>query len=94
MSWNAALIDGPIPAYKFLGLDAEGLPIFGALLPIYNLNVAPQVMTAELSSYVVEPVNPKRVFAGDDPANRSLTICLSFATEAEARAALSGYWTD
>jgi len=92
MSWNTSLIDGPIPAYQFLGFDPNGLPIFGALLPIYNLNVAPQVMTAELEPFVVEPANPKRVFAGDDPTDRTLTVCLSFASETEARAKLAAYW--
>lgn len=93
MSWNAALIDGPIPAYQFLGLDGDGLPMFGAQLPICNLNVAPQVMTPELEPFVVEPTHPKRVFAGDDPDDRTLTVCLQFASEAEARAHLADYWT-
>lgn len=94
MSWNAALIDGPIPAFQFLGLDAEGQAQFGAQLPDYNLNVAPQVMTPALEAFVVEPMHPKRVFAGDDPQNRTLTVCLQFADEAEAMAALSGYWAE
>lgn len=94
MSWNASLIDGPIPAFKFLGLDAEGQPTFGAQLPIYNLNVAPSVMSPELEPFVVEPTHPKRVFAGDDPDDRTLTVCLSFASEAEARTYLAAYWTD
>lgn len=92
MSWNTALIDGPIPAYQFLGLDVDGRPLFGAQLPIYNLNVAPQVMTPELEPFVVEPMHPKRVFAGDNPDDRALTVCLQFADEDEARARLSEYW--
>ena len=97
MAWNAALIDGPILSFAFLGMvtDENGnqTPTFGAQLPAYNLNIAAQIMSPELEPYVVEPVNPKRVFAGDDPANRVSTVCLSFADEAEAIAALAQYWT-
>jgi len=94
MSWNASLIDGPIPAYQFLGLDENGLPQFGAQLPIYNLNIAAEIYTDALAPYVVEPEHPKRVFAGDDPQDRTLTVCLQFADEAEARTYLAAYWTE
>jgi hypothetical protein len=91
--WNAALIDGPIPSFAFLGLDPEGQPIFGDPLPVYNINISAQIMTPALEPFVVEPQNPKRVFAGDDPQNRANTVCLSFADEAEARENLAEWWT-
>jgi len=92
--WNLSLCDGPIESRAFLGLDAEGAPIFGDLLPVYNINLAVSCYTPELAPYVVEPARPKRVFMGDDPSDRSLTICLSFPDEATAKQVLAQYWTD
>ena len=94
MSWNPALIDGPIPAFAFLGLDPEGQPQFGEQLPVYNINIAAQIMAPELEPFVVEPAMPKRVFAGDDPQNRINTVCLSFADEDDARANLAEWWSE
>ena len=79
MSWDTSLVDGPILSYQS---------------STYNVNVAPQAMTPELEPFVVEPVYPKRVFAGDDPANRTMTVCLLFADEEEARAHLASYWIE
>jgi len=93
MAWDQSLCDGPIPAYQFLGLDENGQPQFGAQLPVYNINIAAEIYTDALAAYVVEPEHPKRVFAGDDPQDRTLTVCLTFADEAEAIAALPDYWT-
>lgn len=75
--WNTALIDGPIPTFSGNG---------------YSLNIAAQLLTLALAPYVIEPAHPKRVFAGDDPSDRELTICLQFSDEAEARTALPAYW--
>ena len=94
MSWNLALIDGPIPSFAFLGLDPEGQPIFGDPLPVYNINIAAACYTEALAPFVVQPQYPKRVFAGDDPANRTLTVCLTFADEAEARENLAEWWSE
>lgn len=93
MSWNQSVCDGPIPSFAFLGLDENGAPIFGDPLPVYNINIAPQVMSPALEPFVVEPIRPKRVFAGDNPDDRTLTICLTFADEAEAREHLAEWWT-
>jgi hypothetical protein len=92
--WNAALIDGPIPSYQFLGLDPEGQPIFGDPLPVYNINIAAQIMTPALEAFVIEPAHPKRVFAGDNPDDRTLTVCLTFADEAEAQENLAEWWSE
>lgn len=73
MTWNQALIDGPI---SIEGVDG------------YHLNVAPEVYSEDLAAFVMTPANPRRVFAGAE------TVFLRFADEAEARAALPGYWTD
>lgn len=90
MSWRADVIDGPIPSLEFLGLDEEGLPIFGDILPAYNINIASHIYTESLEPFRIEPVMPKRVFAGD-PAD---TVFLTFTDEAEARGALGEYWSD
>lgn len=50
MTWNASLIDGPIPVDGVAG---------------YHLNVAPEV-GAGLEAYQTFPRNPRRVFAGAD----------------------------
>jgi hypothetical protein len=98
--WNLSVIDGPVPAYEFLGMspestDEDGVtipsqPMFGAPLPAYNLNIAAQIYTSELEPYRIEPALPKRVFAG---ASQD-TVFLTFADEAEAIAALGAYWTE
>jgi hypothetical protein len=88
--WNKSLLDGPIPAFTFLGLDEEGQPMFGAQLPAYNLNIAAQIYTSDLEPYRIEPALPKRVFAGAAQD----TVFLTFADEAEAIAALGAYWTE
>lgn len=54
----------------------------------YHLNVAPECYTDDLAAFAVTPANPQRVFAG------AATVFLRFADEAEARAALPGFWTD
>lgn len=87
MTWRTDVIDGPIPTYQFLGLDANGTPQFGEQLPAYNLNIAPQIMRADLEAFRIEPTHPKRVFAGAE------TLYLTFASEAAAIAALGDYWT-
>lgn len=90
MTWRADVIDGPILTYQFLGLDEEDSPQFGAQLPTYNLNIAPQVYTKALAPFRIEPSIPKRVFAGD-PAD---TVFLTFADEAAAIEHLAEYWTE
>lgn len=95
MSWRADILDGPIPAFAFLGLDEDGQPQFGDPLPIYNINIAAQAYDPEtMAAYKIEPTNPKRVFAGDDPQDRETTVCLSFADEAQAKTVLAAYWQD
>ena len=110
MTWNEALLDGPIISYEFLGLlddddkpisEAElirlnkrGRPKFGNKRAIYNINIASQIMTPSLEPFVVQPTNIKRVFAGDDPAGRSSTVCLVFKNEVEARKNLGQWWIE
>lgn len=48
MTWNPALIDGPIS----IASDPTG----------YHLNVAPTVMTPALEPYRIVPATPERVF--------------------------------
>lgn len=93
--WDNANVDGPIPAFDFLGLDERGIAILGDIpKPQIDLNVTPEVLAdyPELLPYVVNPTNVKRVFAGDDPSNRTLTVCLSFPDEATARAVMPQFW--
>jgi hypothetical protein len=90
MTWRADIIDGPIPAYQFLGLDEDGNPQFGAQTSAYNLNIAPGIYTETLEQFRIEPTQPKRVFAGEPDD----TVFLTFESEAEARAALAAYWVD
>ena len=110
MTWNEALLDGPIPSFEFLGLVDEddkpilpaeeirlnkrGRPKFGNKRAIYNINIASQIMESSLQFFVVQPTNIKRVFAGDDPAGRSSTVCLVFKNEAEARKHLGQWWVE
>ena len=79
MSWNASLVDGPIPTYKQNS---------------YDINISVSCMTSELENYVVEPSMPKRVFAGDDPENRTETVCLSFPNEATAISLIPELWIE
>jgi hypothetical protein len=92
MTWNASLLDGPVPIaiYGDPITEDEGhtyRPVIG-YVDGYHLNVAPQVYTAELAPYVVTPTFPHRVFAGAE------TVFLKFADEAEARSALGAYWME
>jgi hypothetical protein len=88
MTWNAALIDGPVPIPILSEPDAEGMQTLLGYEPGYHLNVAPQVYTAELALYVVTPTLPRRVFAGAE------TVFLKFADETEARSVLGAYWME
>jgi hypothetical protein len=68
--------------------------MFGDPLPVYNINISAQIMTPALEPFVVQPAYPKRVFAGDDPSNRTLTVCLTFADEAMAQENLAEWWSE
>jgi hypothetical protein len=90
MTWNSALIDGPVPIaiHGEPITDDEGhiyRPVVG-YEPGYHVNIAPQVYTDALAAYVMTPSLPRRVFAGAE------TVFLRFADEAEARAVLAEYW--
>ncbi len=90
MTWNSALIDGPVPIaiYGDTITDDEGntyRPVTG-YVDGYHVNIAHQVFTPELEPYAMTPSLPRRVFAGAE------TVFLRFADEAEARAVLAEYW--
>jgi hypothetical protein len=92
MTWNAALIDAPVPIaiYGEPVTDDEGhtyRPVTG-YEPGYHVNIAPQVYTDALEPYVMTPTLPRRIFAGGN------TVFLRFADEAEARSMLAQYWTE
>lgn len=57
MSWNQALVDGPIDIYK----DE-------ALVPGYHLNVARGHVPEEALPFEIFPAEPVRVFAGGNTA--------------------------
>jgi hypothetical protein len=88
MTWNASLIDAPVPIAIYGDPDEDGQRPVTGYVDGYHLNVAPQVYTAELAPYVVTPTLPRRVFAGAE------TVFLRFADEAEARSALGAYWME
>jgi hypothetical protein len=92
MTWNASLIDGPVPIAIYGDPITEDAghtyrPVIG-YVDGYHVNVAPQVYTAEMEPYAVTPTVPRRVFAGAE------TVFLRFADEAEARSALGAYWME
>ena len=92
MTWNSALIDGPVPIaiHGEPITDDEGhiyRPVVG-YEPGYHVNVAPEVYTPALEPYRTAPRNPRRVFAGAE------TVFLRFAGEAEARANLGQHWME
>lgn len=88
MSWNSSLIDGPLTIYTFGEPDKDGVrPVNGTVLG-YHLNVAPWLVTEEMSEFVQEPSTPAVTFAG------GATGFLKFADEAEAQAVIpADYWT-
>lgn len=88
MSWNPALIDGPLTIPTYGPPDAEGVRQVVGTVPGYHLNVAPQCYTEDLESFRVDPdpATPFRVFAG------APTYFLRFADEDEAREYLPDYW--
>ena len=94
MSWDRNIISGPIEARAFLGLDEDGQPQFGDLLPVYNLNMVARAYREEWAAYRIFPTQPKDTFAGDDPAAMTLTVCLQFADEAEAQSVLGEFWVE
>ena len=63
--------------------DPEGEPV---LLPGFHVNVTSDLMAErpELETFRVEPSPLRRVWAGDDPTNPTITVPLRFADEAEA----------
>jgi hypothetical protein len=92
MTWNASIIDAPVPIaiYGDPITDDEGntyRPVMG-YVPGYHVNIAPQAYTAEMEPYAVTPTLPRRVFAGAE------TVFLRFADEAEARLVLAQYWME
>ena len=88
MSWNPALIDGPITVYTYGEPDADGVRPVTGTIDGYHINVAPHLVTEELAVYAVVPENPARIFAGGS------TGWLKFPDEATARALLADYWID
>lgn len=75
------------------------LDIIGALyrddetqIPGWHVNTTPEGLAAfpALAPFVVspDPTRLRRVWAGDDPENPTLTVALRFADEAEALSAL------
>lgn len=88
MSWNQSLIDGPITVYLYGEPDENGVLAVLGTVPGYHLNVAPWLLTDELTQYAVEPQNPQRYFAGGSQA------FLKFPDEATARELLADYWTE
>jgi len=48
----------------------------------------------DLISYRVDPARLQRIYAGDDPANPTMTAALRFDTEAVARSVLTQWWSD
>jgi hypothetical protein len=92
MTWNSALIDGPVSIAIYGDPITEDAghtyrPVIG-YVDGYHVNVAPQVYTAEMEPYAVTPTVPRRVFAGAE------TVFLRFADEAKARSVLGAYWME
>ncbi len=58
----------------------------------WHVNTTPAGLAArpDLTPYVVTPSHLRRVWAGDDAANPTMTVALRFADEAEALAVLAG----
>ena len=88
MSWNPALIDGPLTIYTLGEPDADGVREVTGTVPGYHLNIAPWLMTEDMAPYTQEPNTPSVVFAG------GATGFLKFPDEATARAVLADYWID
>jgi hypothetical protein len=59
-------------------------------LPGWHVNVTRRVMIQRpaLEAWRVEPETLRRVWAGDDPDDPTVTVALKFDSEAEGRAAL------
>ena len=88
MSWNPALIDGPITVYTYGEPDADGVRPVTGTIDGYHINVAPHLVTEELAVYAVVPENPARIFAGGS------TGWLKFPDEATAKLLLADYWIE
>lgn len=88
MSWNPALIDGPLTIYAYGEPDADGARQVTGTVPGYHLNAAPWLVTEDMANYVQEPNAPSVVFAG------GATAFLKFPNEAAARAVLGAYWNE
>lgn len=87
VTWNPALIDGPITIVLHGEFDPEtGRADALGVRPGYRLNMLRPDYEArpDLAPWRVEPERLARVFAGDDPENPTLTIALEFPGEAEA----------
>ncbi len=61
----------------------------GAALPGFHVNITPEKMIEAYGAFLVTPQPCLRVWAGDDPYNPTLTVCLRFADEAGAAAILN-----
>jgi hypothetical protein len=102
MPWtNGADANIPIvTAYDADGNPTTWSPDFHVNLPCFGYEDADGPVAAflaahpELAPYNVEPATLQRIFAGDDAANRTLTVAFKFANEDEAKAVLGplGYW--
>lgn len=72
------------------------LDVIGALAQLsgWYVNATPAALTARpaLSSYRTALSPLRVVWAGDSPTSPALTVALQFASEAEARAQLTGWW--
>lgn len=53
-------------------------------MPGWHVNVTPDFMRQEWEHFRVEPSPLRRVWAGDDPLNPTLTVPLRFDSEAQA----------
>ena len=64
------------------------LDIIGAIdgASSFHVNITPDALTSALEPYVVVPTICRRVWAGDDPENPQLTVCLKFNDEAAFQA--------
>lgn len=85
--------DGPIPV--------EGSPYFHIHAPTFGYGVEPDGSDAvdaffeahpTLAPYRVEPTMLRRVYAGDDPENRTMTAAMRFADEEEAKTIMCSWW--
>lgn len=98
MTWNPALVDGPIavPTYGPADPVTGERPVIG-VQPGYHLNVARSALSSAAEAFEVtpDPATPVRLFAGDrrgEDGRFELTALLLFPDEGAALAALPDLW--